>query len=351
MSSASEVKMRITAEAFDLGFVLCGFSVAQTPRSYEHYLRWLEAGCQADMAYLSRPTAVAAREHPEALLPGCQTVISLAMAYAPVAPSLKIAEGVSYGRIAAYATYPDYHEVMTPSLNALVNRLDTLSGNASYIAVDTAPILEKEFAVSGGLGWIGRNSLLTNPEYGSWLLLGEILTTVKIEPDQETNTLDCQDCQRCVMACPTKAIRPDRSIDARRCLSYLTIEHRGSIPENFRELMGNRVFGCDTCQTACPHNPDLVATPSSAFSNPEIDSAQGLFEAFGLSEAEFKDRFENTPVLRCRYQGWRRNVAIALGNSKHPSAIPVLEESLKDEHNVIVGEAIEWGLLRLGQTL
>lgn len=347
MSDTREMKQDIRAEALDLGFVLCGFSVAQTPRHYEHYLRWLEAGCHAEMTYMSRPNAIASREHPEALLTGCKTVISLAMAYSPIRLESKVERVAPYGRLAAYATYPDYHEVMTRSLQTLVNRLESISSNNSFIAVDTAPILEKEFAVSGGLGWIGRNSVLTNPKYGSWLLLGEILTTVEIEPDQDAMTNDCQDCQRCVMACPTKAIRPDRSIDARRCLSYLTIEHRGQIPENFRELMGNRIFGCDSCQTACPHNRDLVSSSSLEFSTPAIDPIQGLFEALRWSEDEFKSRFADTPVLRCRYAGWRRNVAIALGNSKDPNATAVLQEALLSESNLIVREAMRWAIERL----
>jgi epoxyqueuosine reductase len=351
MGGAKDIKQEIRAEAFDLGFVLCGFSAAKTPHHYDHYLRWLEAGCHAEMDYMARPNAISAREHPEALLPGCQTVISLAMAYGPAAKAVKNEGSAPRGWIAAYATYPDYHKVMTRSLNALVDRFESLSSKATFIAVDTAPILEKEFAVSGGLGWIGRNSLLTNPMYGSWLLLGEILTTVEFEEDQETVTIDCRDCQRCVMACPTKAIRPDRSIDSRRCLSYLTIEYRGSIPENFRELMGDRVFGCDACQTACPYNRDLVSLPSPEFGKPTIDSSQDLFEAFRWSEAEFKARFANTPVLRCRYQGWRCNVAIALGNCNDPQGIPVLQEAFQKELDPVVREAIGWAMIRLGQTV
>jgi epoxyqueuosine reductase len=347
MGAPREIKQEIIAEAFDLGFVLCGFSAAQTPLHYEYYLRWLEAGCQAKMAYMARPNAVSVREHPEALLPGCQTVISLAMAYAPVAKGSHERLGVPLGRIAAYATYADYHEVMTSALNSLIDRLEILSNAGSYIAVDTAPILEKEFAASAGLGMIGRNSLLTNPVYGSWLLLGEILTTLNIEPDHQTPTIDCQDCQRCVMACPTKATRPDRSIDARRCLSYLTIEHRGEIPEIFREAMGNRIFGCDACQAACPHNRDLPGQPSAFFTHPVLESNQDLIDALRWSEVEFKEKFANTPVLRCRYSGWRRNVAIALGNSNHAGALPALWEALTNEADLVVREAIEWALARL----
>ena len=349
MGAPRDIKQEIIAEAFDLGYVICGFSAAQTPRGYDHYLRWLEAGYQAEMSYMSRPNAIAARESPEALLAGCQTVISLAMAYRPFKPGAAEERVALRGKIAAYATYLDYHEIMTRSLNALVARLESLSGFATFIAVDTAPILEKEFAATGGLGMIGRNSLLTNPVYGSWLLLGEILTTVKIESDLETAEIDCQHCQRCVMACPTKAILPDRSIDARRCLSYLTIEHRGAIPENFRELMGNRIFGCDACQIACPYNRDLKGVPSPDFRESFIDNGYDLITALRWSEAEFKERFANTPVLRCRHAGWRRNVAIALGNSGHAQAVSALREELSRESNPVVREAIAWALARLEQ--
>lgn len=351
MKENPDLKQKIKAEAYNLGFVLCGFSVAETPAGFERYLRWLEAGCHAGMTYLVRPNAITAREDPGKLLEDCKTVISLGMAYQPQFPITEAMGSALNGRIAFFATYADYHEVMRDALSRLLERIEELSGNGHFLAVDTTPILEKDFAVSAGLGSIGRNSLLIHPRFGSWLLLGEILTTMSFEGDEGFLMSDCQDCQRCVMACPTKAIRSDRSIDANRCLSYLTIENRGNIPESYRELMGNRIFGCDACQTACPKNRHLDSFPSPSFQESLIEPNQDLFTAMRLSETEFKARFANTPVLRCAYAGWKRNIAIALGNSGEEKAIGLLEEAFSLESNPIVRESITWALNRLVRTI
>lgn len=350
MSSQTEnLREQIKAEALSLGFVLCGFSDAHSSIRYERYLRWLEEGCHAEMGYMARPEAVIKREHPAHLLEGCQTVISLAMAYAPAKPNREETTKRPKGRIAAYAACPDYHKLMRKDLAELAAKLGSLSRSETFVAVDTSPILEKSFGHQAGLGWVGRNSLVINPKYGSWLFLGEVLTTARLEPDSKPMPDGCRDCRRCVMACPTRAIRADRSIDARRCLSYLTIEHRGSIPAVFRESVGDRVFGCDSCQTACPYNRAIEGSPSPAMTSQTIELYPDLMESLRLTEAQFKQRYAGTSVLRAGYSGWQRNVAIALGNSGRSEAVPVLEEVLSENQDHVVREAILWALERLGR--
>lgn len=348
-SQTENLNEQIKAEASSLGFVLCGFSEAHRSIRYDRYLRWLEEGCHAGMGYMARPEAILKREHPAHLLEDCQTVISLAMAYAPIKPNRAEAERRPKGRIAVYAAYPDYHDLMRKALAELAAKLTSLSRSEAFVAVDTSPILEKSFGHQAGLGWVGRNSLVINPKYGSWLFLGEVLTTARFESDSKPMPDGCRDCRRCVMACPTRAIGADRSIDARRCLSYLTIEHRGSIPEAFREMMGDRIFGCDTCQTACPYNRAVEGLPSPAMSSQVIDPFPDLIESLRLTEGQFKERYAGTAVLRAGYAGWRRNVAIALGNSGQDENVPVLEEVLSENQDHVVREAVLWALKHLGR--
>lgn len=335
---------QIKAEALSLGFVLIGFSRADTPPHYGTYLDWIEAEHHAGMTYMARPNAIEARYDPSNLLPGCRTVISLAAAYP--APSSAPKAHEKQGSIAAYALLPDYHQVLKAAVELLAQKIVRLTDQAfkHLVCVDTAPILEKDYAQNAGLGWIGRNSCLTSQDYGSWLFLCELLVDLPLKPDQPLTNADCADCHRCQMACPTKAILPNRTIDARRCLSYLTIEHRGPIPLAFRPLIGQRIFGCDTCQTICPANKNRQNI------TPLFDQAQmlepnpDLLEAFLLTEAEFKSRYANTPVLRAKYQGFRRNVAIALGNARLDVAKPALRDCAASEPDEVVREAAQWAL-------
>jgi epoxyqueuosine reductase len=212
------------------------------------------------------------------------------------------------------------------------------------VCVDTAPILEKDYAQRASLGWIARNSCLTSTTFGSWLFLCELLVDLPLKPDKPLTNSDCAECHRCQMACPTKAILPNRTIDARRCLSYLTIEHRGPIPHAFRPLLGQRIFGCDTCQTICPSNQNPQKA-SSLFKHAQLlDPHPDLLESFLLTENDFKSRYANTPVLRAKYQGLRRNVAIALGNARLEAARPALTDCAANEQDEVVREAAQWAL-------
>ncbi len=334
----------IKAEASKLGFVLCGFSRADTPPHYEAYLSWIEAGNQAGMNFMARPNAIEARFDPALLLPGCRTVISLAAAYPALDPDLD--PEPHQGKIAAYALLPDYHQVLKDAAELLAERIAQLTDQPikHLVCADTAPILEKDYAQQAGLGWIARNSCLTAREVGSWLFLCEILTDLPLNPGKPTTNSDCADCRRCLMACPTKAILPNRTIDARRCLSYLTIEHRGLIPLEFRPLIGTRLFGCDTCQTICPSNQRRSAGSPLFAGAAVLDPHPDLLEAFLLREEEFRARFQNTPVLRAKYQGFRRNAAIALGNARLASAKSALQTCTASEPDLVVRDAAEWAL-------
>ena len=334
----------IKAEALSLGFALCGFSSAVTPPHYEAYLDWIEAGHHAGMEYMARPNAIEARYDPAYLLPGCRTVISLAAPYPVPVSDQKLQP--TQGKIAAYALLPDYHQVLKNQAELLAQRIAQLIDKPlnHLVCVDTAPILEKDYAQQAGLGWIARNSCLTSQVYGSWLFLCELLVDLPLKSDNPLTNSDCADCHRCQMACPTKAILPNRTIDARRCLSYLTIEHRGPIPHAFRPLLGQRVFGCDTCQTICPSNQKPQTTTTLFIPAQRLNSHPDLLESFLLPEAEFKTRYANTPVLRAKYRGFRRNVAIALGNARLEEARTALLDCATNEPDDVVREAAQWAL-------
>lgn len=338
------IEEMIKAEALSLGFALCGFNRADTSPHFDAYLQWIEAGHHAEMAYLARPNAIEARYDPTKLLPECRTVISLAAPYPMPLSDQKPEPG--QGIIATYARPPDYHLVLKDRAELLAQKIAKLiTQPLKYlVCVDTAPILEKDYAQQAGLGWIARNTCLISEAFGSWLFLCEILVDLPLRPDKPLTNTDCAECHRCQMACPTKAILPNRTIDARRCLSYLTIEHRGPIPHAFRPLLGQRIFGCDTCQSICPSNQKPQINTTLFDSDQLLDPHPDLLESFLLTESEFKTRYANTPVLRAKHQGFRRNVAIALGNAHLEEAKPALMDCAANEADEVVREAAQWAL-------
>ncbi len=342
------LKAKIKAGALSLGFADCGFSNVVPVPGIEQYQGWLARGQHAAMAYLADERAMTARSDPRVLLPSCRTVISLITAYPPpssASPRAKPSEFSATGRIAAFALLPDYHGVIKERLVELAKIINELAGYEveSYACVDSAPILEGGYAQQAGLGWIGRNSLLFHPKHGSWTNLSELLVNLELEPDLPFEEEGCGACQICVLACPTNAIQPDRSIDARRCLSYLTIENRNEIPPEFRRAMGARIFGCDTCQSVCPVNKKA----ETAALVPAIEESPDLAESFRLTEGEFKQTYRRTPVWRAKYSGFRRNVANAMGNSGRQDFVPILEAALKTESDTIVADSIDWALSKL----
>jgi epoxyqueuosine reductase len=337
----TSLKAKIKAEAAHLGFVACGFSAARPTPAHRQYLSWLEDGNHAGMAYLARQDAVRARGDACQIFPDCKTVISLAFPYRGPQPPYP---GPGEGRIAAYALRRDYHQHVRERANALADKMREWSRGAlrAEIHIDTSPILEKAYAKQAGLGWIGRNSLLITPGFGSFVFLAEILVDFEFQPDPPFVKDPCAGCHRCVEACPTQAILPGRLIDARRCLSYLTIENRAEIPTEFKPALGNRIFGCDTCQSVCPFNRQNATVADLDL--PQIDPNPKLRDCLNLTKTEFDQKYGSTPITRAKYSGFRRNAAVAAGNTNDPGFLPDLRQALLNEDCPSVRDALLWAV-------
>jgi len=345
---------RIEAEAHRLGFDLVGLAPATPPTTIGHYRAWLEGGYHGEMAYLARPEAVARRGDLTLLLPGVRSVVVVAASYAPYPPSAGPGDDPGRGLLARYAWGDDYHSLLLSRLCQLGTLIEAEShGAVAFRAcVDTAPLLERELAVRAGLGFIGKNTNLIHPRLGSWLFLGELLLTVDIETEQAPSaegrsTSPCGRCTRCLDACPTGALIAPYLLDARRCISYLTIELKGPIPGELRPLLGNRIFGCDLCQEVCPWNRRSGRAVAGAASQPRPDDmAPHLLELIALDDEGFRQRFGNSPVKRAKRRGLLRNVAVALGNWGDPAAVPALVQALHDVEPLVRGHAA-WALGRI----
>jgi epoxyqueuosine reductase len=321
MADAS-LSRAIKDEARRLGFDAVGIShiSAAEPCSQDLLSRlssWLSRGYHATMAWMARDPA--RRADPTRVLPGCRSVISLGMNYYS---GHQPDERPGRGRIARYAWGKDYHKVVQTKLRQLEAHIKGLipdTGTRSY--VDTGPVMEKAWAERGGLGWIGKHSNLVSPEFGSWLILGEILTTSVLEPDDPGTDL-CGSCTLCIRACPTGAITEPYVVDAGRCISYLTIELRddGPIPEELTTGIGNRIFGCDDCLDACPYNVNASPTKEPAFQPSPLSLGPELHGLATLTEAEFSTTFRGSPIRRAKYRGFLRNVSAALSNVQAPGS-------------------------------
>jgi len=326
------------------GFSLCAFTRPHI-KSLDHQAldRWVDAKMYGDMLYMGEEIRTFRRKHPADMLENIQTVISLGMPYTP--PKQQAAT-TQQGIIASYALGDDYHEVMKKKLKALARALDALLGkHGQRVYEDTAPVLEHALAAQGGLAWQGKHSLSINREFGSWFFLAELFTTANIQIDDEAS-LHCGSCTDCIPACPTGAIVSPYIVDARLCISYLTIEFKGFIPEKLRKPMGNRIFGCDDCQLICPWNKKIEA-PKVDFLKPRKDTfLPNLASLLRLDDNGFKTRFRKSPVKRTGRAGLLRNVCIAIGNSGDHTFIPLLLEKLQDEQALIRGHAV-WALQQL----
>ena len=335
----------IKDEARRLGFALAGVTTPETPPHVSAYENWLRLGRHASMEYLADARGRACRQNPRLILPECHSILVLGMCHAD--PKSVMAEGAAglKGRVAAYAWGRDYHLVITERLQKLAGFIEKLDDRAvpNRWYTDTGPILERDLAQRAGLGWIGRNTCLINPKLGSYFLLSEILLGIDLEPDLPFPADRCGTCKRCIEACPTGCILPDRTLDARRCISFLTIENKAEIPSDLRTKIGNWTFGCDICQMICPWNRFASQeyqqdfTPQADLPNPNLKNAMLL------TPQAFNRKFKDSPVQRARRRGYLRNVAVALGNAGNSEGIPALEGALKDNEPLIRQHAA-WAL-------
>mgnify|MGYP001100844108 CR=1 FL=1 len=340
-----DLEQDLKKEATRQGFTLAGITTPAPPDHLAVYQRWLQAGLHGEMVYLERESALRQRADPRLLLPECQSILVVGMAYYP--SRKRIGEkGEGMGRIAAYAWGEDYHAVIPERLEALVNFLERQLGRrVPYRAfTDSGPVLERELAQRAGLGWIGKNTCLIHPGQGSYFFLAELLLGLPLQPDAPFTQDRCGACRRCIEACPTGCIRPDRTLDARGCISYLTIELKGEIPEELRPGLGDWVFGCDICQQVCPWNRFAPEAGEAVFAPRGGVPAPDLAAELSLTEEQFREKFKGSPVLRTKRRGYLRNVAVALGNQGDAGAIPALERALEEDAESLVRGHAGWAV-------
>jgi epoxyqueuosine reductase len=338
----------IRAWATDLGFQQAGIAQVELARDEAWLLRWLDLDRHGEMDYMARHGRK--RSRPDELVPGTLSVISLRMDYlhAAARPILELVEQPERAAISRYALGRDYHKLMRKRLQRLASRIETAVGDFGYrVFVDSAPVLERALARNAGLGWIGKHTNLIHPRAGSWFFLGEIYTDLPLHADGEAFDDHCGTCTRCLDACPTGAIVAPYQVDARLCISYLTIELRGSIPEALRPLIGNRIFGCDDCQAVCPWNRFAQPSRESDFAPREGLDGPLLVDLFAWSEEEWSRRTEGSPLRRPGYAGWLRNIAVALGNGPSSAAAVAALRSRADHRSELVREHVDWALRRL----
>jgi len=333
--------------AAELGFEQAAVARIVLAQDAKALAAWVASGAHGDMRYLERNQEL--RAHPQALVPGTVAVISLRMDYMcePPADAWRALAEPEHGYVARYALGRDYHRTLRGRLRQLAERLRVLIGPFGYrVFSDSAPVLERALGRDAGLGWIGKHTNLINRDDGSLFLLGEIYTDLPLEPDSPVSADHCGTCTRCIEVCPTAAIVAPYRLDARRCISYLTIEHKGSIPEPLRPLLGNRVFGCDDCQLVCPWNRYARLTSLADFAPRHgLDSA-GLTELFAWSEDEFETVTRGSALRRVSHAQWLRNVAIALGNAPTTAKVVAALAARADHASALVREHVAWARAR-----
>ena len=341
---------RLRDQARSLGFDLFAIAPAVTPQGFHRLIQWVEAGYAAEMNYFA--DRIDAYGDPGKVLDGAASIIVLTYPYPATDNTSRSPTSRPSGIIARYARIAaDYHDVIHPLLKQLRQTIAQACPDAtSRGVVDTAPLMEREFATLAGLGWAGKNSLLLNKDRGSYFFLASILTTLVLPYDQPHETAHCGTCTRCLDACPTDAFPAPGVVDSRRCISYLTIEHRGPIPVQFREAIGDRLFGCDICQEVCPWNgraERLSRRQSPIDSSRDLIGEVDLIELLSMDEAAFRDAFRHTPMWRPRRRGMLRNAAICAGNAKDQNAAENLCKLLEDTEPLIRGAAA-WALGKIG---
>ena len=348
MHRVQSLEEAIRSQATRLGFAACGFTSADAADNAGLNLeRWLEAGHHGTMGWME--TRAHHRVSPLALWPEARSAIALGMSYAPAVDPLALAAHPDIGRISVYAQGGDYHKTVKKALKALARFIVDEAPSELKVFVDTAPVMEKPLAQAAGIGWQGKHTNLVSREHGSWMFLGVILTSLSLRPDEPASEArHCGSCTRCLDACPTQAFMGAHRIDARRCISYLTIEHDGPIPTELRTAMGNRVYGCDDCLAVCPWNrfADSAAANRAFLPRAEL-AAPRLSDLLALDDAAFREMFAGSPIKRIGIRRMIRNCLIAAGNSGDEALVPAIERHLADPDPVIA-EAARWALDQLG---
>lgn len=344
----TDLAARIKQWGRELGFGAVGITDTDLGKTEHRLQEWLDKGYHGDMDYMHRHGSK--RTRPEELVPGTRRVISVRMDYLPDEPDPRpMLADPAAAFVSRYALGRDYHKLMRARLKRLAQRIESAIGGFGYrVFVDSAPVMEKAMAEKAGLGWVGKHSNLLSREAGSWFFLGELYTDLPLPIDSPVGD-HCGDCRACLDICPTRAIVAPYQVDARRCISYLTIELHGPIPVELRPLIGNRIYGCDDCQQCCPWNRFARPTIEPDFApRNELDRAT-LMQLFSWSEEEFLKRTEGSPIRRIGHERWLRNLAVALGNSGDAACLPLLKERLQGASSLL-GEHIEWAIAEINRS-
>jgi len=348
MHDWARIKEQIKGWGQELGFAAVAIAAADLAGAgvATGLARWLAAGCHGEMDYMARHAEL--RTHPEALVPGTRSIIVARMDYLPARPGADDAndggDSPLQANISRYAWGRDYHKLLRQRLQKLAERISTEIGPFGYRAfTDSAPVMEVELAARAGLGWRGKHTLLLNREAGSWFFLGELFTDLPLPPDAPI-TDHCGTCRACLDACPTAAFTGPHELDARRCISYLTIELKASIPEHLRPLLGNRIYGCDDCQQACPWNRFAPLTTEADFLPRQGLDHATLIDLFTWDEAAFNERLAGSPIRRIGHERWLRNLAVGLGNAPTTPEVIAALKARRDDASALVREHVAWAL-------
>ena len=343
----STLTQQIYQRANKLGFELVGITPAAQSETIARYRQWIENGYAGKMGYLERhlPLKADVRQ----LLAEAKSVISLGINYYTLDPPKALAEDPARGQISRYAWGDDYHDVIRQRLSELIDFIKQAAETElrTRVCVDTAPIIEREYAQKAGLGWIGKNTNLIHWRSGSWYFLAEVLINIDLESDTPAVRGSCGTCTLCIEACPTDAIIEPNVLDSRLCISYLTIELKDGIPKALRPKIGNLIFGCDICQEVCPWNSKAVPTDEPAFQPRAENFVPKLLSLMGMTQQEFSRRFKRSPIKRTKRRGFLRNVLVAIGNWGDRRAVPALKDALTDDEPLVRSHAA-WALGRIG---
>jgi len=345
LEKKSQLSERIKSWGTELGFQQIGITTTALEEDETYLINWLEQGRQGEMKYMESHGTK--RSRPSDLVPGTVSVISVRMDYLPPSSKhpMQVLNNNELAYVSRYAMGRDYHKLMRRRLQKLATKIEEQYGAFGYRCfVDSAPVLEKALARNAGLGWIGKHSNLINPKAGSWFFLGEIYTDLPLEIDKPFTGHHCGSCNACIDICPTAAIVGPMQVDARRCISYLTIELRSSIPEEFRKMIGNRVYGCDDCQLICPWNKFARNSEEEDFRVRHGLDAPTLVELFAWTEEEFLKNTEGSAIRRIGYECWSRNIAVGLGNAPGTNEIINALKIRQNDPSAMVREHIEWAL-------